>query len=157
MFSRSPLGRSTGSQSIPIDSRALSRTSSRPLDNLLYINTSGSAPPALRSSSEVYRLRDGVLDLLEEVLVIDDVTELLVLAVQPVRAADSLEQAMVLHALVNIQISAVRSIEAGEEHVHDDQQLHVRGPALEHLGCERRGGMSMAEIALVFNDENAST
>ncbi len=131
MFSRSPLGRSTGSQSIRIDSRALSRQFTALGQSAVhqYLGVGSARAPVQLGGVD----RDGVLDLLEEVLVIDDVTELLILAVQPVRAADSLEQAMVLHALVDIEISAGRRIEAGEEHVHDDQQLHVRGPALEQL------------------------
>ncbi len=86
--------------------------------------------------------RDGVLDLLEQVLVVDDVAEVLVLAVQPVGAADRLEQAVVLHRLVDVEIGAGRRVEAGEQLVHHDQQLHVRrllgeqrlGPLLVGLG-----------------------
>ena len=69
---------------------------------------------------------DRVLDLLEQVLVIDDVAEVLVFAVQPICTADRLEQAVVLHRLVDVEIRARRSIEAGEQLVHHDQHLHVR-------------------------------
>ena len=86
--------------------------------------------------------RDGVLDLLEQVLVVDDVAEVLVLAVQPVGAADGLEQAVVLHGLVDVEVGAGRRVEAGEQLVHHDQQLHVGrlfdeqvlGPLLVGLG-----------------------
>ena len=50
--------------------------------------------------------RDGILDLLEEVLVIHDVAEVLILAVQPVGAADSLEQTVILHRLIDVKVSA---------------------------------------------------
>ncbi len=69
--------------------------------------------------------RDGVLDLLEQILVVHDVAEVLVLAVQPVGAADGLKQAVVLHGFVDVEIGAGRRVEAGEQLVHHDQQLHV--------------------------------
>ena len=86
--------------------------------------------------------RDGVLDLLEQVLVVDDVAEVLVVAVQPVGAADRLEQAVVLHRLVDVEVGAGRRVEAGQQLVHHHQQLHVRrlldeqrlGPLLVGLG-----------------------
>ena len=56
--------------------------------------------------------RDGVLDLLEQVLVVHDVAEILVLAVEPVGAADRLKQAVVLHRLVDVEIGAGRRVEA---------------------------------------------
>ena len=55
---------------------------------------------------------DGVFYLLEQVFVVHDVTKVLVIPIQPVDAADGLEQPMILHALVNIEVSAARRIEA---------------------------------------------
>ncbi len=86
--------------------------------------------------------RDGVLDLLEQILVVDDVAEILVFAVEPVRAADRLEQTVILHRLVDVEIGAGRRVEAGQQLVHDDQQPHVGrllreqrlGPFLVGLG-----------------------
>ena len=66
------------------------------------------------------------LHLLEQVFVVHDVAEGLVLAVKPVRAADRLEQPVVLHGLVDVEIGAARRIEAGEQLVHHDEQPHVR-------------------------------
>ena len=91
--------------------------------------------------------RDGILEFLEQVLVVDDVAEILVLAVEPVRAADGLKQAVVLHGLVNVEIGAGRRIEAGEQLVHHDEQLHVcrlfgeqrLGPLLVGLGLGHAG------------------
>ena len=71
--------------------------------------------------------RDGVLDLLEQVLVVHDVAEVLVVAIEAVDAANGLEQAVVLHGLVDVEIGAARRIEAGEQLVHHDQQPHVGG------------------------------
>ena len=69
--------------------------------------------------------RDGVLHLLEQVLVIDDVAKVLVFTIEPVGAADGLEQAVVLHGLVDIQVRARRRIKAGQQLVHHHQQAHV--------------------------------
>ncbi len=121
----------------------LQRLSSRslPFFSRSCSSTSGSAPA--RAVIEFGGVDgDGVLDLLEQVLVVDDVAEVLVLAVQPVDAADRLEQAVVLHRLVDVEIGAGRRVEAGEQLVHDDQQLHVGrlldeqrlGPLLVGLG-----------------------
>ena len=107
--------------------------------------------------------RDGVLDLLEQVLVIDDVAEILVVAVEPVRAADRLEQAVVLHRLVDVEIGAGRRVEAGEQLVHDDQQLHVGrlldeqrlGPLLVGLGLRhaRLGFNVLQQLGVGVVDE----
>jgi hypothetical protein len=51
------------------------------------------------------------------------VAEVLVLAVEPVGAADGLEQAMVLHHLVDVEAGARPRVEAGEQLVHHHQQL----------------------------------
>ena len=50
----------------------------------------------------------GAFQALEEVLVVDDVAILLVLAVQPVHAADRLEEAVVPHLLVDLFLQRVR-------------------------------------------------
>src|SRR5207244_13298240 len=105
MCSSSPLGGSTGSQSKANASKAFSRRSLPSFKRSLS-STSGSAPPTLWSSSEVDH--DSVLHLFEQVLVVDDVAEVLVLTVEPVSAADGLKQAMVLHRLVDVEVSAGR-------------------------------------------------
>ena len=64
--------------------------------------------------------RDSVLDLLEQILVVHDVAEVLVLAVEAIDATDGLEQAMFLHGFVDVKISTRRCIEAGEQLVHHD-------------------------------------
>ena len=70
---------------------------------------------------------DGVLDLLEQVLVVDDVAVVLVLAVEAIGPADGLEQPVVLHGLVQVQDGAARRVEAGEQLVDHDEQLHLGG------------------------------
>ena len=70
---------------------------------------------------------DGLLYFLEQVLVVNDVAKLLVIAVEPVGAADGLEQAMVLHGLVDVEVGAGRGIKARQQLVHHDQELHLGG------------------------------
>ena len=64
-------------------------------------------------------------EALEQVLVVDDVAVFLVVAVEPVHAADGLEQAVVAHLLVDVEIGGRRRVEAGQQLVHHDQQLHL--------------------------------
>src|SRR5213595_3930982 len=110
MCSRSPLGGSTGSQSMAILSSASSRRS-RPFFKRswrnLRIDTAAVTMIQLGSVNG-----DGVLDLLEEVFVVDDVTEVLVVTVEPVGAANCLKQAMILHALVDVKVGAGRRVES---------------------------------------------
>src|SRR5689334_16326665 len=68
----------------------------------------------------VYRHRS--LDLLEQVLVINDVAEGFVLSVEAIRATYGLEESMVLHRLINVEVRAARRIEAGEKLLNDDQE-----------------------------------
>ena len=63
--------------------------------------------------------------LLEQILVIHDKTEFFVFAIQPVDAADGLEQAMILHRFIDIQIGATGRIETGQQFIDHDQQLHI--------------------------------
>ena len=76
---------------------------------------------------------DGAGEGVEEVPVIDDVAVVLVVAVEPVDAADGLEQAVVLHRLVDVEVGRRRGVEASEELVHDDEQLHLAGGLDEPL------------------------
>ena len=58
---------------------------------------------------------DSTFQGVEQVLVVDDVALVLVIAVEPVDAADGLEQAVVAHLLVDVQVSGGRCVEAGEQ------------------------------------------
>ena len=69
--------------------------------------------------------RNCVFHLLEQVFVIDDVSKVLVLTIEPVGTADGLEQAVVLHGLVDVQVRARRRVKAGQQFVHHHQQAHV--------------------------------
>ena len=70
-------------------------------------------------------LLDRALQALEQVLVVDDGAVFLVVAVQPVHAADGLEQAVVAHLLVDVEAGGRGRVEAGQELVHHDEQLHL--------------------------------
>ena len=70
---------------------------------------------------------DRALQRAEEVFVVDDVAVLLVLPVQPVDPADRLEETVVLHLLVDVEVRGRRGVEAGEQLVHHDQELHLPG------------------------------
>ena len=70
--------------------------------------------------------RDGLLHVAEQLLEIDDVAVVLVVAIEPVGAADGLEQVVVAQFVVEVDVGAARRIEAGQQLAHDDQQLHVR-------------------------------
>ncbi len=61
----------------------------------------------------------------EQVFVINDVAVILILAVQPVYPADGLKQAVVLHLFVNVEKRRRGRIEAGQQFVHDDDQLQL--------------------------------
>ena len=68
---------------------------------------------------------DRLLQRLEEVLVVDDVAIFLVVAVEPVDPADGLEETVVPHLLVDVEVGGGRRIEAGEQFVDDDEQFHL--------------------------------
>ena len=70
---------------------------------------------------------DGGLERVEQVAVVDDVAVVLVVAVEPVDAADGLEQAVVLHLLVDVEVGGARRVEAGQQLVDHDQQPHLAG------------------------------
>ena len=69
--------------------------------------------------------RDGVLDFFEQVFVVHDVAEIFVFTVEAVDAADGLEEAVILHGLVDVEIGAGRRVEASQQFIHDHQQFHV--------------------------------
>ncbi|MNF75440.1 hypothetical protein D3C84_575040 [compost metagenome] len=50
---------------------------------------------------------------------------MLVLAIQTVDPADGLEQAVVAHLLVDVEVGRRRCVEAGQQLVHHDQQAHL--------------------------------
>lgn len=68
---------------------------------------------------------DRVFDFAEEVFVIDDVAEVFVVAVEAVGAADGLEESVVLHTFVNVEVGASGRIKACQQLIDDDQQLHI--------------------------------
>src|SRR3984893_16096655 len=72
------------------------------LETVLQQHVWARASIAMVEFGRVHRHR--ALYLLEEVLVIHDVTKRFVVAVEPVRSADSLEQAVVLHRFVDVEV-----------------------------------------------------
>ena len=71
----------------------------------------------------------------EQLLIVHDISEVLILAIQTVDTADCLEQAMIVHGLVNIQICAGWCIEASQKLINHNQQLHVIRLFDEFLLC----------------------
>ena len=69
---------------------------------------------------------DCLLHVAEQLFEVDDVAVVLVVTIEPVGAADSLEQVVVAQLVVEIDVRAARRIEAGQQLADDDQQLHVR-------------------------------
>ena len=67
-----------------------------------------------------------LLQLAEQMLVIDDIAELLGLAIQPVDPAHCLEQPMILHRLIDEEIRAGRRIKPGQQFIDHDEQFHLR-------------------------------
>ena len=83
---------------------------------------------------------DGPLQRSEQVLVVDDVAVLLVLAVEAIHPTDRLEEPVVLHVLVDVEAGCGRSVEAGQELVDNDEELHPARFVYEtllHLLLER--------------------
>ena len=67
--------------------------------------------------------RDGLLHVLEQLLEVHDVAVVLVVAVEPVGAADGLEEVVIVQLVIEIDVGAARRVEAGQELAHHDQQL----------------------------------
>ena len=67
-----------------------------------------------------------ISQITKQFFVVDNIAEILALAIQSVDPADGLEQAMIVHRLVDVQVGAAGGIEARQELIHDDQQLHIR-------------------------------
>ena len=70
--------------------------------------------------------RDRLLHVAEQLLEVDDVAVVLVVAIEPVGAADGLEQVVVAQLVVEVDVGAARRIEAGQQLADHDQQLQVR-------------------------------
>ena len=68
---------------------------------------------------------DGLLHVAEQLLEVDDVAVVLVVAVEPVGAADRLEEVVVVQLVVEVDVGAGRRIETGQQLAHHDQQLAV--------------------------------
>ena len=76
-------------------------------------------------------------------LVVDYVAMALFLAVEPVDAANRLEEIVVFHLLVDVEVGRGRRVKASQQLVDHDKQLHLRRvfdklllrPLLEILGC----------------------
>ena len=95
--------------------------------------------------------RDRLLHLAEQLLEVDDVAVVLVVAIEPVGAADGLEQVVVAQLVVEVDVRAARRIEAGQQLADDDQQLHVRrllDEAALGLVLVLLGGLALLEDVL---------
>ena len=114
----------------------------QPLDVVLGIAVEGSAGV----------VGDGGLEGVEQVAVVDDVAVVLVVTVEPVDAADGLEEAVVLHLLVDVEVGSAGCVEAGQQLVDHDKQAHlarlVDEPVL-HLLLEQRNLVCRSVLGLV--------
>ena len=57
----------------------------------------------------------------EQVFIVDDLAVFLVVAIEPIHPANGLEQAMVLHLFVDVEVGGRRRIEAGQQLIDHDQ------------------------------------
>jgi hypothetical protein len=69
--------------------------------------------------------RDRLLHVVEQLLEVHDVAVVLVVAVEPVGAADGLEEVVVVQLVIEVDVGAARRVEAGQQLAHHDQQLEV--------------------------------
>lgn len=67
------------------------------------------------------------LETFEQVLIINDVAILLIVAIKPIYATDGLKQAMIVHLLIYIEISGRRSVKASEEFVYHYEEFKLPG------------------------------
>ena len=95
-------GGSTGSQSARTVSSASSRSSRALLEAVLEQALDVLLVVAVERAAGV--VGDGAFERVEQVLVVDDVAVVLVVAVEAVDAADGLEEAVVLHLLVDVEV-----------------------------------------------------
>ena len=75
------------------------------------------------------------LELSKQLRVIHDIAEILTIIIKTVDAANRLKQAVILHPLVDVKVGTRRRIKSGEELVHDDKELHIRGLLYEFALC----------------------
>ena len=61
----------------------------------------------------------------KKLFIIDDISEVLRIIVQTVYTANRLEQTVILHFFINIQICTRRSIKSGEQLIYNYKQLHI--------------------------------
>jgi hypothetical protein len=96
--------------------------------------------------------RDGVVGLLLEVPEADDVAIGLDRVEDPVRARVGLEQAVGSQVLVDPEGVEGGRVEAGEEHVDDDDEVESRGSSTAATGpCSSSGSFSAEVSKLVPN------
>src|ERR1700687_5433017 len=93
------------------------------LEPLLPESEDGVLVETLKGPRRVFGKR--MLQLLEEIPVVDDVTVLLVLAIKPVHATDRLKEPMVLHVPINVEVGRRRGVKARKKLIHHDQELHL--------------------------------
>ena len=67
------------------------------------------------------------LELAKQLLIINNIAKVFAVTIQPVDAANRLKQAVILHPLVDVKVGTRRRIKSGEQLVHDDKELHIRG------------------------------
>ena len=78
-------------------------------------------------------VRNRILQRLEQISVVDDIAVLFIVTIEPVHAADSLEEAVILHVLIDVEIGRTRCIKAGQEFIDHNKQPHLAGMLDERL------------------------
>lgn len=92
--------------------------------------------------------RNRLLHIAEQLLEVDDVAVVLVVAIQTIGAADGLKQVVVAQRVVEVDVAAARGVEAGEQFADHDQQFEVGRLLLEaalHLVFVLLGGLPLGK------------
>ena len=71
-------------------------------------------------------VRDRLSQRSEQIFVINDVAKFFIIPIKPIDATDRLEQAVILHLLINVKISSRWCIKTGEKFVYHDEKFHLR-------------------------------
>ena len=61
----------------------------------------------------------------EQVLVVNDVSVIFVITVKTIHSTNRLEQSVVAHLLIDIEVRGGRRVKTGEQLIHHNEQLHL--------------------------------
>ena len=66
-----------------------------------------------------------ILQITEKLFIINNVTKLFGIPIESIYTTNSLEESVVLHALINIKICTRRCIKSSKQLINYDEQLHI--------------------------------